>query len=74
MGGAQFQRDREPSSGTFGGESRPEGQESETLRTRIAGELRSVDRFQRVARPCSLDRFHAAGIARYHAALHLVAG
>ncbi len=62
MGGAQFLRDREPSSGAFGGESRPEGQESETLRTRIAGELRSVDRFQRVARPVALIVFTLLGL------------
>ncbi len=62
MGGAQFQRDREPSSEMFGSESRPEGQESETLRTRIAGELRSVDRFQRVARPVALIVFTLLGL------------
>ena len=62
MGGAQFQRDREPSSEMFGSESRPEGQESETLRTRIAGELRSVDRMQRVARPLALIVFTLLGL------------
>ena len=62
MGGAQFRRDREPSPEPFGSESRPEGQESETLRTRIAGELRSVDRFQRVARPIALIVFTLLGL------------
>jgi hypothetical protein len=62
MGGAQFLRDREASSETFGGGSRPEGQESETLRTRIAGELRSVDRLQRVARPVALIVFTLLGL------------
>jgi len=62
MGGAQFRRDREPSSETFGSESRPEGQESETLRTRIASELRSVDRMQRLARPIALIVFTLLGL------------
>lgn len=62
MGGAQFRREREPSSETFGSESRPDGQESETLRTRIAGELRSVDRMQRVARPVVLIVFTLLGL------------
>ena len=62
MGGAQFRRDRENSSEPFGGESGPQAQESETLRTRIAGELRSVDRLQRVARPVALIVFTLLGL------------
>jgi len=62
MGGAPFQRDRESSLGTFGGESRPEAPESETLRTRIAGELRTVDRLQRIARPAALIVFTLLGL------------
>ncbi len=62
MGGAQFHRDREPSSEPFGSEARPEGQESETLRTRMAGELRNVDRFQRLARPVALIVFTLLGL------------
>jgi len=62
MGGAPFQRGRELSSGMFGSESKTEGQESETLRTRIAGELRTVDRMQRVARPVALIVFTLLGL------------
>ena len=62
MGGAQFRREREHSSETFVSESRPEGQESETLRTRIAGELRSVDRMLRIARPVALVVFTLLGL------------
>jgi len=62
MGGAQFRGDREASSGAPGSELRPEGQESETLRTRIAGELRTVDRLQRIARPVALVVFTLLGL------------
>ena len=62
MGGAQFRREREPSAETFGSEATPEGHESETLRTRIAGELRGVDRLQRVARPVALIVFTLLGL------------
>jgi outer membrane biosynthesis protein TonB len=62
MGGAQFRREREPSAETFGSEAMPEGHESETLRTRIAGELRGVDRLQRIARPAALIVFTLLGL------------
>jgi len=62
MAGAAFQRDREAPSGTLGGESRPDAPESETLRTRIAGELRTVDRLQRMARPVALVIFTLLGL------------
>jgi hypothetical protein len=62
MAGSPFQRGREPFSGTVGTETGPDGQESETLRTRIAGELRTVDRLQRVARPIALVVFTLLGL------------
>ena len=62
MGGAQFRRERESLTEMPGSEARPEPHESETLRTRIAGELRSVDRFQRLARPVALIVFTLLGL------------
>ena len=62
MGGAPFQRDRNASTSSFGSESRPETPESETLRARIASELRTVDRMQRVARPVALVVFTLLGL------------
>jgi len=62
MGGAQFRGDREASSGPYGAEPRLEAPESETLRTRIAGELRTVDRLQRLARPVALIVFTLLGL------------
>jgi len=62
MAGSPFQRGREPFSGTVGSEVGPDAPESETLRTRIAGELRTVDRLQRVARPIALVVFTLLGL------------
>jgi hypothetical protein len=62
MPGWPFQRGREQSSRTVGSEAGPDTQESETLRTRIAGELRTVDRLQRVARPVALVVFTLLGL------------
>jgi hypothetical protein len=62
MGAGQFQRDREPSTGAFGSDPNPEGQESETLRARIASELRDVERLQRIARPVALIVFALLGL------------
>jgi len=61
MGASQFQRDREPYTSLMG-DTRPDGQESETLRARIAGELRMVERMQRVARPAALIVFALLGL------------
>jgi len=62
MAGWPFQRGRDLSSGTAGSESGPDALESETLRTRIASELRTVDRMQRIARPVALIVFTLLGL------------
>ena len=62
MAGASFQRNRESSTETFAGEAGQGAPESETLRTRIAGELRTVDRMQRIARPVALIVFALLGL------------
>jgi hypothetical protein len=62
MAGAPLQREREASPGTFGSEPRPEAQQSDPLRARIAGELRNVDRMQRMARPVALIVFTLLGL------------
>jgi hypothetical protein len=62
MAGWPFQRGREPSPRAVGGEAGPDAPESETLRTRIASELRTVDRLQRIARPVVLIVFTLLGL------------
>jgi len=58
MDAEQFQqRHREGSFGVAGNEALLESQESETLRARIASEMRALDRLQRVARPVALIVF-----------------
>jgi hypothetical protein len=63
MGAAQFhQRDRETPIGVSGNEMLTGGQDSDTLRARIATELRSVERLQRIARPVALIVFALLGL------------
>jgi Tfp pilus assembly protein PilX len=63
MGAAEFhQRDREAATGVLGNERHSEGQDSDTLRARIATELRAVERLQRIARPVALIVFALLGL------------
>jgi hypothetical protein len=63
MGAAQFQqRDREAPAGGSSNEMLSSGQDSDTLRARIAVELRSVERLQRIARPVALVVFALLGL------------
>jgi len=58
MGAAQFyQRNREGGGDPAGHDAEHESQDSETLRARIATEMRSVERLQRLARPVALVVF-----------------
>jgi len=58
MGAAQFhQRDRQGPAGVVGNDAQADGQESDTLRARVASELRTVERMQRIARPLALVVF-----------------
>ena len=54
MGAALFPRDRD--------DARFESQESETLRARVASELRTVERMQRIARPAAMIIFALLGL------------
>lgn len=62
MGASQFQRDRDGSMGLMGSDSRSEGQDSETLRARVATELRTVEQLQRIARPAAMIIFALLGL------------
>jgi len=63
MDAGQFlRRDREPPIEVIGSEEKPEGQETETLRARVAGELRTISRIQRIARPMALTVFTVLGL------------
>jgi len=55
-------RDREPPTVVMGTEEKPEGQETESLRARVAGELRTIGRMQRIARPLALTVFALLGL------------
>jgi len=63
MDAGQFlRRDREPLTGVIGGEEKPEVQETETLRARVAGELKMIGQIQRIARPLALTVFALLGL------------
>ena len=63
MGAWQYQqRDREAPTGTTGSEAKTEDQESETLRARIATEMRMVEKLHRIVRPLALIIFALLGV------------
>lgn len=63
MDAGQFlRRDREPPTVVIGTEEKPEGQETESLRARVAGELTTIGRMQRIARPLALTVFAMLGL------------
>jgi len=63
MDAGQFlRRDREPPTEVIVSEEKPESQETETLRARVAGELRTISRIQRIARPMAFTVFGVLGL------------